>query len=135
MPASRQLLALFVSKARGTCTGSCICNWLCGLRLWHIYNDVPWFGDDKRLALLKKLSVKAGLSFSQPACSPVTPAHLCAFLAALDPETPYGAAMGSLALAAFGGCGPAQRSQVRPETRHMPRHLHLGPRRQQSRRV
>jgi hypothetical protein len=104
MPASRQLLALFVSEARGTCTGSCIRNWLCGLRLWHIYNDAPWFGDDKRLALLKKSSVKAGLPFSCPACGPVTPAHLHAFLGALDPETPYGAAMGSLALTAFGGC-------------------------------
>jgi hypothetical protein len=104
MPASRQLLALFVSEARGTCTGSCIRNWLCGLRLWHIYNDAPWFGDDERLALLKKSSVKAGLSFSRPARGPVTPAHLRAFLGALDPDTPYGAAMGALALAAFGGC-------------------------------
>jgi hypothetical protein len=90
MPASRQLLALFVSEARGTCTGSCIRNWLCGLRLCRIYNDAPWFGDDERLALLKKSSVKAGLSFSRPARGPVTPAHLRAFLAALDPETPYG---------------------------------------------
>jgi hypothetical protein len=84
--------------------GSCIRNWLCGLRLWHIYNDVPWFGDDERLVLLKKSSVKAGLPFSRPARGPVTPAHLRALLAALDPETPYGAAMRSLALAAFGGC-------------------------------
>jgi hypothetical protein len=104
MPASRHLLALFISEVRGTCTGSCIRNWLCGLHLWHIYNNAPWFGDDKRLALLKKSSVKAGLSFSPPARGPVTPAHLRAFLAVLDPETPHGVAMASLALAAFGGC-------------------------------
>ncbi|KAJ7359317.1 hypothetical protein DFH08DRAFT_952472 [Mycena albidolilacea] len=67
-------------------------------------NDALWFGDNKHLALLKKLSVKAGLSFSCPACGPVTPAHLHVFLGALDLETLYGAAMGSLALVAFRGC-------------------------------
>ncbi|KAJ7811674.1 hypothetical protein B0H14DRAFT_3479554 [Mycena olivaceomarginata] len=72
-PPVATLLALFVSEARGTCTGSCIRNWLCGLRLWHIYNDAPWFGDDERLALLKKSSVKAGLSFSRPARGPRHP--------------------------------------------------------------
>jgi hypothetical protein len=42
MPASRHLLALFVTDARGTCTGKCIRNWLNGLHLWHTYNDTPW---------------------------------------------------------------------------------------------
>jgi hypothetical protein len=121
MPASRQLLALFISEARGTCTGSCIRNWLCGLRLWHIYNDAPWFGNDERLALLKKSSVKAGLSFSHPARRPVTPAHLHA-LSALNPETPYGAAMGALALAAFGGCRRLGKLVLRSAAKFDPRH-------------
>jgi hypothetical protein len=88
MPVSYQLLAFFVAEARGTCMGSCICNWLCGLCLWHNYNDALWFSDDERVTLLKKSSVRAGLSFSHPACSPITLAHLRAFLAALDPEMP-----------------------------------------------
>jgi hypothetical protein len=102
--------------------GSCIRNWLCGLRLWHIYNDAPWFGDDERLALLKKSSVKAGLSFSRPARGPVTPTHLRAFLGALDPKTPYGAAMGSLALTAFGGCRRLGELVLRSAAKFDPKH-------------
>jgi hypothetical protein len=46
MPADCFLLAAFVAQAIGTCTGKCIPNWLKGLRLWHMYNDATWYGDD-----------------------------------------------------------------------------------------
>ncbi|KAJ7455407.1 hypothetical protein FB451DRAFT_1277716 [Mycena latifolia] len=104
MPASRLLLAAFVADAIGTCTGSCIRNWLSGLHLWHTYNDAPWHGDEGWLPELRKSAEKAGVSFKRPPRGPITRAHLRAFRASLDISSPFGAAAWSVALAGFWGC-------------------------------
>ncbi|KAJ7281092.1 hypothetical protein C8J57DRAFT_1564581, partial [Mycena rebaudengoi] len=102
MPADR--LAAFVADAVGSCTGKCIRNWLNGLRLWHLYNDAPWHGDDGWLAPLKKAADKCGASFKRPPRGPITPAHLRALRSSLDLSSPSGAAHWSAALSAFWGC-------------------------------
>ncbi|KAJ7648572.1 putative tyrosine recombinase [Mycena polygramma] len=104
MPADRFLLAAFVADAIGTCSGKCIRNWLCGLRLWHVYNDAPWHGDDGWLPALKKSADKAGVSFKRPPRGPITREHMRAYRATLDLSTPYGAARWSTATSCFWGC-------------------------------
>ncbi|KAJ6469722.1 hypothetical protein C8R47DRAFT_765622 [Mycena vitilis] len=104
MPADRFLLAAFVADAIGTCSGKCIRNWLCGLRLWHVYNDAPWHGDDGWLPALKKSADKAGVSFKRPPRGPITREHMRAYRATLDLSTPHGAARWSTATSCFWGC-------------------------------
>jgi hypothetical protein len=104
MPASRFLLSAFVAQAVGTCSGKAIRGWLSGLRLWHLYNDAPWHGDEGWLPSIKKSADKGGLAFKRPPRGPITPAHLRAFRASLDLESPSGAASWSVATAALWGC-------------------------------
>ncbi|KAJ7274807.1 hypothetical protein C8J57DRAFT_1592157 [Mycena rebaudengoi] len=104
MPADRFLLSAFVAEAVGTCSGGAIRNWLNGLRLWHIFNDAPWHGDEGWLPALKKSADKAGISLKRPPRGPITPAHLRALRTSLDLDSPFGAAAWSAALSAFWGC-------------------------------
>ncbi|KAF7344088.1 hypothetical protein MVEN_01698500 [Mycena venus] len=104
MPADRFLLAAFVAQAIGTCTGKCIRNWLNGLRLWHIFNDAAWHGDEGWLPALKKAADKGGIPFKRPPRGPITREHLRALRASLDLNTPFGAAVWAAALATFWGC-------------------------------
>ncbi|KAJ7442310.1 hypothetical protein FB451DRAFT_1057640, partial [Mycena latifolia] len=104
MPADRYLLAAFVADAMGLCTGGCIRNWLNGLRLWHLFNDAPWYGDDGWLPALKKSADKAGVSFKHPPHGPITRKHLRAFRTSLNLSSPLGAASWSAATTAFWGC-------------------------------
>ncbi|KAJ7147069.1 hypothetical protein C8R43DRAFT_890306, partial [Mycena crocata] len=104
MPADRFLLAAFVAEAIGSCTGKCIRNWLSGLRLWHLFNDAEWHGDEGWLPALKKAGDKAGVPFKRPPRGPITPAHLRAWRASLDLNSPVGAASWSAALSGFWGC-------------------------------
>ncbi|KAJ7035993.1 hypothetical protein C8F04DRAFT_1258353 [Mycena alexandri] len=104
MPADRLLLAAFVADAIGTLSGKGIRNWLNGLRLWHLFNDAPWYGDDGWLPSLKKAADRAGVPFKRPPRGPITKAHLRAIRASLDLTSGFGAAMWSNATACFWGC-------------------------------
>ncbi|KAJ7179988.1 hypothetical protein C8R43DRAFT_870738, partial [Mycena crocata] len=104
MLADRFLLAAFVAEAIGSCTGKCIRNWLSGLRLWHLFNNAEWHGDEGWLPALKKAGDKAGVPFKRPPHGPITPAHLHAWRASLDLSSPVGAASWSAALSGFWGC-------------------------------
>ncbi|KAJ7270219.1 hypothetical protein C8J57DRAFT_1226877 [Mycena rebaudengoi] len=84
MPADNCLLAAFVADAIGSCTGKCIRNWLNGLHLWHLYNDVPWHGNGSWMVPLKKATDKV----PSPSRTVV----------------PSGAAHWAAALATFWGC-------------------------------
>ncbi|KAJ7263686.1 hypothetical protein B0H12DRAFT_1201254 [Mycena haematopus] len=104
LPANRHLLGAFVTQAMGTCTGGCVRNWLCGLQLWHIFNDAPWHGDEGWVPFLKKSAERSGTAFKRPPRGPITLAHLRALRASLDLGSPYGAAAWAAATAAFRGC-------------------------------
>ncbi|KAJ6534290.1 hypothetical protein B0H19DRAFT_1323909 [Mycena capillaripes] len=104
MPADRVLLAAFIADAIGTCSGSCIRNWLNGLRLWHLYNDAEWHGDEGWLPSLKKAGERAGVVFKRPPRGPITKRHLHAIRAVLDLSSGFGAAAWSNATACFWGC-------------------------------
>ncbi|KAF7344127.1 hypothetical protein MVEN_01702700 [Mycena venus] len=104
MPADRLLLAAFVAEALGTCSGKCIRNWLNGLRLWHLFNDADWHGDEGWLPSLKKAGDRAGVPFKRPPRGPITKTHLRALRAALDLASGFGAAVWADTLASFWGC-------------------------------
>lgn len=104
MPADKFLLSAFVANAIGSCTGKAIRNWLNGLRLWHIYNDAEWHGNEGWLPLLKKTADKKGAPFKRPPRGPITMQHLRALRACLDLSRPRDAAIWAVALAAFWGC-------------------------------
>jgi hypothetical protein len=104
MPADRFLLAAFVADAIGSCSGKCVRNWLNGLRLWHIFNDAVWHGDEGWLPALKKSADKGGISFKCPPRGPIMREHMRAYRASLDLDSPRGASSWSSALTAFWGC-------------------------------
>ncbi|KAJ6535459.1 hypothetical protein B0H19DRAFT_1322346 [Mycena capillaripes] len=104
MPADRFLLAAFIADAIGMRSGKCIRNWLNGLRLWHIYNDAPWHGDESWLPALKKAADKGGVSFKRPPRGPITREHMRAYRVSLNLDSPHGAASWSAATTAFWGC-------------------------------
>lgn len=104
MPASRLLLAAFIAEAVGTCSGKCLRNWLNGLRLWHLFNDAEWQGDEGWLPSLKKAGDRAGVPFKRAPRGPITKAHLRALRASLDVTTGFGASVWSAACTAYWGC-------------------------------
>ncbi|KAJ7457695.1 hypothetical protein FB451DRAFT_1508941, partial [Mycena latifolia] len=104
MPADRYLLAAFVADAIGSCTGGCIRNWLSGLRLWHLFNDAPWHGDEGWLPALKKSADKGGIVFKRPPRGPVTDEHMRALRSSLNLDSPFGAAAWAAACSAYRGC-------------------------------
>ncbi|KAJ7686497.1 hypothetical protein B0H17DRAFT_940379 [Mycena rosella] len=104
MPADRFLLTAFVADAIGSCSGKSIRNWLSGLRLWHLFNDAPWHGDEGWLPALKKSADRSGIAFKRPPRGPITREHLRAFRTSLDLGSEFGAAAWSVALSAFWGC-------------------------------
>ncbi|KAJ7699571.1 hypothetical protein B0H17DRAFT_1196191 [Mycena rosella] len=89
MPADWQILAVFITNATGSCTGGCIRKWFSGLRLWHLYNDAPWHGDDGWLSVLKKSADKGGITFKHPPRGPVTDERMRALHSALDLDSPF----------------------------------------------
>ncbi|KAJ7253474.1 hypothetical protein C8J57DRAFT_1437303 [Mycena rebaudengoi] len=104
MPADKFLLSAFVANAIGSCSGKAIRNWLNGLRLWHIYNDAAWHGDEGWLPSLKKSADKKGAPFKRPPRGPITVEHLRALRARLVLSRARDAAIWAAALAAFWGC-------------------------------
>ncbi|KAJ7078284.1 hypothetical protein B0H15DRAFT_789038, partial [Mycena belliarum] len=104
MPADRLLLAAFIADALGTCGGKCIRNWLNGLRLWHLFNDAEWNGDEGWLPSLKKAGDRAGVPFKRPPRGPITKKHLRALRASLTLSTGFGAAAWANATSCFWGC-------------------------------
>lgn len=104
MPASIILLASLIADSIGTCTGQCICNWLNGLHLWHLYNHAQWFGHDSWITSLAKSADKKGISFKCPPHQPVTCSYLLFLQHHLVLSSPVDATIWFTALAAFWGC-------------------------------
>ncbi|KAJ7602978.1 hypothetical protein DFH06DRAFT_1276165 [Mycena polygramma] len=117
MPADRYLLAAFVADAIGSSSGKSIRNWLCGLRLWHMFNDAAWHGDEGWLPALKKSADKCGVSFKRPPRGPITDEHMRAYRATLDLNTPHGAASWSSATSCFWGCRRLGELLIRSRTK------------------
>ncbi|KAJ6546595.1 hypothetical protein B0H10DRAFT_2243552 [Mycena sp. CBHHK59/15] len=92
MLADRFLLAAFIADGIGSCLGKCVRNWLSGLRLWHLFNDAPWHGDEGWLPALKKSADKGSVSFKRPLRGPITNEHMRALHASLDLNSPFEAA-------------------------------------------
>ncbi|KAJ6499667.1 hypothetical protein C8R47DRAFT_971319, partial [Mycena vitilis] len=104
LPADYMHLSAFYSSHIGTGAGKSLRNWMSGLRLWHLYNDAPWHGDESWLPSLKKAGDRAGVAFKRPPRGPVTKTHMRAFRASLDLSSGFGAASWANATSCFWGC-------------------------------
>lgn len=104
MPASNILLAAFVSDHSGTCSGSCIKNWMSGIKAWHDFNGAPWSGDSRFVHLARSTASKEGSSFPRPQRNPITLDHLRSLHSHLNLSDPSHAALWAIATCAFWGC-------------------------------
>jgi len=112
----------FVILPGRTCSGKCVRNWLNGLRLWHLFNDAEWHGDEGWLPTLKKASDRAGVPFKRPPRGPITKAHLRAIRARLDLATGFGAASWSTATSGFWSCRRLGELTIRSLKKFTPEH-------------
>ncbi|KAI6141637.1 hypothetical protein BKA82DRAFT_3986145 [Pisolithus tinctorius] len=46
MPASSELISLFMAHYAGNVSEKTLNNWLASLHFWHIVNSAPWNGND-----------------------------------------------------------------------------------------
>ncbi|KAF7367845.1 hypothetical protein MSAN_00849000 [Mycena sanguinolenta] len=122
MPADRLLLSAFVAEALGTCSGKCIRNWLNGLRLWHLFNDAEWHGDEGWLPSLKKAGDCAGVPFKRPPRGPITKSHMRAVRSGLDLSSGFGAAVWACATALFWGCRRAGELTIKSAKKFDPQY-------------
>ena len=104
MLASNILLATFISDSLGLCSGSCIKNWMLGLKAWHDYNGAPWSDDSPLVHLARSTANKEGTSFSRPQCNPITVEHLCLLHSCLNLSNPIDAATWAITSCTFLGC-------------------------------
>lgn len=104
MPASAILLGAFIGAHHKQITGATAKIWLCGLHLWHEFNDATWNGTDTMVLRAVRGATRGGVAFSRPERAPVTEEYLRALLASLDVSQPRDAAIWAAATSPFGGC-------------------------------
>lgn len=116
MPADSLLLSAFLAEALGTRADKSIKNWMNGLRLWHLFNDAKWNGNDGWLPPLKKACERAGKGFQRPPRDPISDKHMRAIKASLDLTSCFGAAVWASATACYSGCRRMGELLVKSET-------------------
>lgn len=104
MPASHTLLAAFIADHSGSCSGSCVKNWLSGIKAWHDFHGAPWHGDNRMVHLACSTASKEGTSFSRLKRHPITKSHLIAIHSRIDQHNATHIAFWALALSTFWGC-------------------------------
>ena len=104
MPASHTLLAAFIANHSGSCSGSCVKNWLSGIKAWHDFHGAPWHGDNRIVHLARTTAGKEGTTFSRPKRHPITKSHLIAIHSRIDQHNATHITFWALALCAFWGC-------------------------------
>ncbi|KIL71851.1 hypothetical protein M378DRAFT_65500 [Amanita muscaria Koide BX008] len=124
MPASKYLLASFISEQAGSCSASCIKNWMSGLKAWHEINSAPWNGEDRLVQLSRSLAAKNGTSFSRPKRPPITRDQLTALRGRLNIREGKDAAFWALATTAFWGCRRLGELTI-PKTDGFDKKLHV----------
>lgn len=104
MPASDNLLALFVASWAGKIATTSLENWISGLHFWHTLHGAPWYGN----ALLRMST--AGLnklvpeSSKRPRRPPVTIEHMHALYRNLDLSNAFDTSVFAVASIAFWSC-------------------------------
>ncbi|KAJ4486747.1 hypothetical protein C8J55DRAFT_558781 [Lentinula edodes] len=93
MPAHPMLIAGFVGHNMGKVSGSCIKNWLSGLRAWFEYSGARWPSDSPEIKMARKAAKKEGTAHKCPTRHPITLAHLLALFRALNSSNPFHSAI------------------------------------------
>ncbi|KIK61827.1 hypothetical protein GYMLUDRAFT_165452, partial [Collybiopsis luxurians FD-317 M1] len=104
MPADDQLIIDFIGHYMGEVSGSCIKNWLSGLRAWHDYCEAPWPSDSWCIWFAQAGARIAGAHNCRPVHNPITLSHILALFFALDFSIPFHCAIWAMACTAFWGC-------------------------------
>lgn len=104
MPASDNLLALFVAFWAGKTAATMVEIWLSGLHFWHNMHSAPWYGHTllrMSTAGVKKLVPE---SLKCPQRPPVTLEHMHALYHHLDLSNTFDASVFAVASIAFWSC-------------------------------
>ncbi|KAG1812021.1 DNA breaking-rejoining enzyme [Suillus variegatus] len=104
MPASDNLLALFVAFWAGKTAATMVENWLSGLHFWHNMHSAPWYGHTllhMSTAGVKKLVPESSKCPQRP---PVTLEHMHALYPHLDLSNTFDASVFAVASIAFWSC-------------------------------
>ncbi|PBK81214.1 hypothetical protein ARMGADRAFT_1091504 [Armillaria gallica] len=105
MPADDTLLAIFVAEmGAGKVKKSTIDMWINGIKLWHKYNNTPWFGADILARTKKGADVLAPRVVPEEPKLPVTKKHIDTLNKHLDLSDPFDCAVWAAALTAWKGC-------------------------------
>ncbi|KAF5390649.1 hypothetical protein D9757_002642 [Collybiopsis confluens] len=104
MPADDQLIIGFIGFSLGEVSGSCVKNWLSGLRAWHDFHEAPWPADSRRIRFARVGARIAGSHHRRPTRNPITLAHMLALYFALNFSIPFHCSIWAVACTAFWGC-------------------------------
>ncbi|RXW12851.1 hypothetical protein EST38_g13003 [Candolleomyces aberdarensis] len=106
MPASEELLSLFISSHAGAVSDSTVNNWLAGLHFWHTINSAPWHGDGSGLLSRTYTRVRKMVPISlRRAKHPlVTIEHMQTLHSGLNHSDPFDIAVWATAAVAFWSC-------------------------------
>ncbi|KIK52990.1 hypothetical protein GYMLUDRAFT_179485, partial [Collybiopsis luxurians FD-317 M1] len=124
MPADDQLIISFIGCYMGEVSGSCVKNWLSGLRAWHNYHEAPWPSDSRRIRFARAGARIAGAHNRRPARNPITLFHILALFFALDFSIPFHCAIWAVACTAFWGCQRLGELTV-PSSQHFDLKYHV----------
>ncbi|KAE9389717.1 DNA breaking-rejoining enzyme, partial [Gymnopus androsaceus JB14] len=104
MPANETLIIAFIGFHMGKVSGSCVKNWLSGLRAWHELAGAPWPASSRLIRFARTAARTAGANCKRPQRNPITLAHMLALYVALDFSIPFHCAIWAVASIAFWGC-------------------------------
>ncbi|KAJ3756352.1 hypothetical protein EV360DRAFT_48092, partial [Lentinula raphanica] len=104
MPASEILIAGFVGYHCGKVSGSCIKNWLSGLKAWFEFHGAAWPGDTPEIKMARYAAKKEGTAHKRASRHPISTNHLHTLHRALDFRIPFHCAIWALAVTAFRAC-------------------------------
>jgi hypothetical protein len=126
-PVTRQVLETFIAALAGSYSSSAICNYICGIRAWHLLHGVEWSHNKAELDLLVRGAQKAApRSSSREKRDPFTVDYIIALKKQLTLDLPLDAAvfaclttafyatarLGELTVKSLGAFDPAQHVKI-----------------------
>ncbi|EIN09456.1 hypothetical protein PUNSTDRAFT_66798 [Punctularia strigosozonata HHB-11173 SS5] len=122
IPAHPIVIVAFVKESLGKVSGSCVRNWLSGLRCWHHIMGAPWPEDDPLLSMSRVAARKEGRLLTRGPRPPVSAKHMACLRGTLTPTDPLDVAIWAVASNAFWGC--RRLGELLPSTAEDMKHHH-----------
>ena len=83
-PASKVLISAFIASYAGLCSSDCINSWLSGIKWWHIFQGVEWYGGNMLVTVKKGVAKLVPESSQRDKRDPVTLEHMHCLLHGLN---------------------------------------------------